>query len=83
MGLDLWRGISVPKGTPKAVIAKLQDAIKKTVESPEFIEAGKKIGFTPAYQPSDAFTKMIAADDAGLAVVMKDLGLKKDGDPKK
>ena len=57
VGLDLWRGISVPKGTPKAVIAKLQDAIKKTVESPEFKEAGKKIGFTPAYQPSDAFTR--------------------------
>lgn len=83
VGLDLWRGIAVPKGTPKAVIAKLQDAIKKTVESKEFIEAGKKIGFTPAYQPSDTFTKMIAADDANLAVVMKDLGLKKDGDPKK
>jgi tripartite-type tricarboxylate transporter receptor subunit TctC len=83
VGLDLWRGISVPKGTPKAVIAKLQDAIKKTVESPEFIAAGKKIGFTPAYQPADAFTKMIAADDAGLAVVMKDLGLKKSADTKK
>ena len=52
------------------------------MKSPEFIEAGKKIGFTPAYQPSDAFTKMIAADDAGLALVMKDLGLKKYGDPK-
>jgi tripartite-type tricarboxylate transporter receptor subunit TctC len=77
VGLDLWRGISVPKGTPKAVITKLQDAIKKTVESPEFIEAGKKIGFTPAYQPSDAFTKMIAADDTNLAAVMKDIGLKK------
>ena len=56
---------------------------RKRLKSPEFIEAGKKIGFTPAYQPSDAFTKMIAADDAGLALVMKDLGLKKDGDPKK
>ena len=71
--LGLWRGISVPKGTPKAVIAKLQDAIKKTVESPEFKEAGQKIGFTPAYQPSDAFTKMIAEDDARLAVVIKQI----------
>ena len=52
VGMDLWRGIAVPKGTPKAVITKLQDAIKKTVESPEFKEAGKKIGFTPAYQPA-------------------------------
>ncbi len=77
VGLDLWRGIAVPKGTPKAVIAKLQDAIKKTVESPEFKEAGKKIGFTPAYQPADAFGKMIAEDDARLAAVMKEIGIKK------
>jgi tripartite-type tricarboxylate transporter receptor subunit TctC len=77
VGLDLWRGIGVPKGTPKAVIAKLQDAVKKTVESAEFKESGNKIGFTPAYQPADAFGKMIAEDDARLAVVMKEIGLKK------
>jgi tripartite-type tricarboxylate transporter receptor subunit TctC len=71
--MALWRGISVPKGTPKAVIAKLQDAIKKTVESPEFAEAGKKIGFTPAYQPSDAFTKTIADDDRHIAAVIKEI----------
>jgi tripartite-type tricarboxylate transporter receptor subunit TctC len=79
VGLDLWRGIAVPKGTPKAVVAKLQDAVKKTVESAEFKEAGTKIGFTPAYQPSDQFTKMIADDDAKLAVVIKEL---KQGDEK-
>jgi tripartite-type tricarboxylate transporter receptor subunit TctC len=76
----LWRGISAPKGTPKAVITKLQDAIKKTVESPEFKDAGQKIGFTPAYQPSDAFTKTIAEDDKRLAVIIKEI---KDSEPKK
>src|SRR5215470_11993164 len=40
VALDMWRGVAVPKGTPKPVIAKLQDAIKKTVESKEFVEAG-------------------------------------------
>jgi tripartite-type tricarboxylate transporter receptor subunit TctC len=77
VGMDLWRGISAPKGTPKAVIAKLQDAIKKTVESAEFKEAGKNIGFTPAYMPSDAFRKMIAEDDAQTAAIMKEIGIKK------
>jgi tripartite-type tricarboxylate transporter receptor subunit TctC len=71
--LGLWRGISVPKGTPKAVIARLEDAVKKAVESPEFKEAGQKIGFTPAFQPSDAFNKMIAEDDARLAAVIKEI----------
>jgi tripartite-type tricarboxylate transporter receptor subunit TctC len=71
--MGLWRGVSAPKGTPKAVIAKLQDAIKKTVESPEFKEAGQKIGFTPAYQGSEAFTKTIAADDKHIATVIKEI----------
>ncbi len=71
--MGLWRGISAPKGTPKAVIAKLQDAIKKTVESPEFKEAGQKIGFTPAYQGSEAFTKTIAEDDKYTATVIKQI----------
>jgi tripartite-type tricarboxylate transporter receptor subunit TctC len=71
--MPLWRGISAPKGTPKAVIAKLQDAVKKAVESPEFKEAGTKIGFTPAYQPSDAFAKTIAEDDKRTAAVIKEI----------
>ena len=77
VSLDLWRGIAVPKGTPAPVIAKLQDAIKKTVESPEFQAAGKNVGFTPAYLPADAFGKLIADDDKRLAEVMKEIGLKK------
>src|SRR5262245_63114251 len=71
--MPLWRGVAAPKGTPKAVIAKLQDAIKKTVESSEFKEAGQKIGFTPAYQPSETFTKMIAEEDKRTAAIIKEI----------
>jgi tripartite-type tricarboxylate transporter receptor subunit TctC len=77
LALDMWRGIAVPKGTPAAVVAKLQDAIKQTVESPEFEAAGKNMGFTPAYLPADAFGHVIAEDDKRLAHVMKQIGLKK------
>ena len=77
VSLDMWRGIAVPKGTPKPVITRLQDAIKKTVESKEFDEAGKNLGFTPAYLPADAFGKVIASDDERLADVMKQIGMKK------
>jgi tripartite-type tricarboxylate transporter receptor subunit TctC len=73
----MWRGIAVPKGTPKPVVAKLQDAIKRTVESQQFQDAGKNLGFVPAYLPADDFGKLIASDDAKLTDVMADLGLKK------
>jgi tripartite-type tricarboxylate transporter receptor subunit TctC len=77
VALDMWRGIAVPEGTPKAVIAKLQEAIKESVESPAFADAGKTIGFTPAYLSSEDFGALIAKDDEKLAQVMGELGLKK------
>ncbi len=77
VALDMWRGIAVPEGTPKPVIAALQNAIKQSVESQGFKEAGTQIGFTPAYLPADDFGQLIASDDAKLAQVMADLGLKK------
>jgi len=77
VALDMWRGIAVPKGTPKPIIVKLQDSIKHTVEAASFADAGKAIGFKPAYLPADDFGKLIAGDDERLAQVMGDLGLKK------
>ena len=77
VALDMWRGVAVPRGTPKPVIARLQDAIKRTVDSQPFKDAGKAIGFTPAYLSADEFERLIANDDAKLAQLMTDLGLKK------
>jgi tripartite-type tricarboxylate transporter receptor subunit TctC len=47
------------------------------VQSPAFAGAGKTIGFTPAYLPAEDFGALIASDDAKLAQVMAELGLKK------
>jgi tripartite-type tricarboxylate transporter receptor subunit TctC len=77
VALDMWRGIAVPTGTPKPVVAKLQDAIKQAVESESFKEAGKTMGFVPAYLPAQDFSKLIASDDTKLAELMDELGLKK------
>jgi tripartite-type tricarboxylate transporter receptor subunit TctC len=77
VALDMWRGIAVPAGTPKPVIAKLQDAVRQSVETAAFQDAGKSIGFIPAYLPSQDFEKLIAGDDVKLAALMDQLGLKK------
>lgn len=75
--LDMWRGIAVPAGTPKAIVDRLQDAVREAVQSPSFATAGTTIGFVPAYLPAQDFGKLIAADDARLAQMMDGLGLKK------
>jgi len=77
VSLEAWRGIATPKGTPKQVIATLDAAIKKTVESPEFAQASERLGVRPAYLPADAFGRRIAREDAELAKLMEIVGLKK------
>jgi tripartite-type tricarboxylate transporter receptor subunit TctC len=77
VALDMWRGIAVPKGTPQPVVARLEDAVRRTVESPEFAAAGHDIGFTPAFLPAAEFGKLIAGDDVRLDRVMAELGLRK------
>ncbi len=75
--LDMWRGIAAPKDTPADVVAKLQKAIEETVASPEFSEAGKTVGFRPAFMPANDFGILIASDDKKLGDVMSQLGMKK------
>ena len=75
---ELWRGIAVPKGTPRAVIAALEDAVRKTVASPEFAKSSERLSVTPAFLPASEFGKVIAKEDAEIAQVMQVLGLKKN-----
>jgi tripartite-type tricarboxylate transporter receptor subunit TctC len=77
VSLEAWRGIAVPKGTPQPVIDALEAAVKKTVESKEFIAGCERIGARPAYAGAKEFGQIIAAEDAELAKLMKLVGLKK------
>jgi tripartite-type tricarboxylate transporter receptor subunit TctC len=74
---EAWRGIAVPKGTPRPVIAKLADAIRKTVASPEFVLASERLSVALAFLPAGEFGKLIAQEDAELAQIIQALGLKK------
>ncbi len=78
-GLDIqmWRGLAAPAGTPDEVIQSLESAAAAAVESAEFQEAAKNIGFKTAYLPAAEFGEVIAADDASISELMTNLGLKK------
>ncbi len=77
VALELWRGIAVPKGTPKPVIAALESAIRKTVASKEFVEGCKKLGARPAFLSASEFGKVVAKEDVEIAKLMAILGMKK------
>ena len=77
VALEAWRGIAAPKGTPKGIVATLEAAIKKTVESPDFIAGCERLGARPAFMGSDDFGRLIAKEDTELAKLMGIIGLKK------
>jgi tripartite-type tricarboxylate transporter receptor subunit TctC len=78
LSAELWRGVAVPKGTPPRIITRLEDAIRKTVASPEFTRATEKLMVAPAFLPAAEFGKMIAMEDAEIGRTVKALGIKQD-----
>jgi tripartite-type tricarboxylate transporter receptor subunit TctC len=77
VSLEAWRGIAVPRGTPRAVIAQLEGAIRQTVASAEFVKGSENLGVRPAFLPAAEFGELIAREDAALARLMQVIGLKK------
>lgn len=72
---ELWRGVAVPKGTPRRVVARIEDAVRKTATSAEFAQTAERLLVTPAFLPAAEFGTLIAREDAEVARMVKALGL--------
>jgi len=77
VSVEAWRGVAVPRGTPAPVVAALETAIRKTVDSPDFARACEQLGIRPAYMSAAEFGSLIASEDAELSTLMQQIGLKK------
>ncbi|MGZ5034654.1 MAG: tripartite tricarboxylate transporter substrate-binding protein, partial [Usitatibacter sp.] len=77
VSLEAWRGIAVPHGTPRPVIAALEAAIRRTVESAEFAKGSENLGVRPAFLPANEFGQQIAREDGEAANLMLLIGLKR------
>jgi len=72
---DLWRGIVMSKGTPSAVVTRMEEVLGKVVNSFEFRLLGEKAGFQLIFLFSEAFSKSVAMEDAIIVKVMIKVGL--------
>ncbi|MGE0766317.1 MAG: Bug family tripartite tricarboxylate transporter substrate binding protein [Hyphomicrobiaceae bacterium] len=68
----------VKAGTSPAIVAKLHDAVKKTLEDPRYIEVAAKAKIPIDYGDAGAIAKDIAAERTAVAAALKDLGMWKD-----
>lgn len=69
-----WTGVIAPAGVPRPITDKLNAAINRAIFSPTFKERFSKIGDEPAGGTPEDFAKVIAADSAKWADVVKRSG---------
>ena len=77
LAYDQWRGFAGPKGLPKNVVDKLSAALKKVVESKEWVEFAASVGSTPHYRDTAAFGSFVAEMDRVTKEIAADAGLGK------
>lgn len=74
----IWLGLMAPKGTPPAIVAKLNAEVGRIVGNPETATAWKAQGATPMVMGVPEFTRYINDDIAKWAHIVKVSGAKVD-----
>jgi tripartite-type tricarboxylate transporter receptor subunit TctC len=74
----IWLGVVAPKGTPPAVVNRLNAEIGKIVNNAEVRAEWAKQGASPMTMPPDEFSRYVAADIAKWEKVIKVSGAKPD-----
>jgi tripartite-type tricarboxylate transporter receptor subunit TctC len=75
--MPFWESIVVPAGTPPEVIAKLNDAIKKSFENPAIQKKIKDSGLDISYMDTEGIAKLRAESDQKVKGMVEALGLQK------
>lgn len=73
--LDLFRGVSVPKGTPAAIKAKLYDAMVKVSKTKAMKNLSARTGLAIKLRNSAEFTKYLYGRDKQIKQILKKAGL--------
>jgi tripartite-type tricarboxylate transporter receptor subunit TctC len=74
----IWLGLMAPKGTPPAVVNRLNEAVSKIVGQPEVQQAWAKQGAVPLVMNAQAFDKYIQDDIQKWAKVIQSAHIKAD-----
>lgn len=70
------RGIIAPKGTPHDVKAKIANAVKAALETPDIKAYYKESSLLAAFQGPAEFTEQAKKEDQTTKALMKELGIK-------
>ena len=74
----IWLGLMAPKGTPKAIVDRLNEAVSKIAVQPDVKQLWTKQGAVAMVMSPDAFDKYTRDDIAKWEKVIKTAGIKAD-----
>lgn len=74
----IWLGLLAPKGTPIAIVNRLNEAVSKIVSQPDVQQAWARQGATAMVMNAQAFDKYVRDDVAKWAKVIKAANIKAD-----
>lgn len=80
LGLDItinhWRGVFGPADMPDDAVAWWRDALKRGVDSDEFVGQAEALGINPAYMPGDEWLEtVIMPEEEESRAVLEKVGL--------
>lgn len=73
-----WHGVIAPKGTPRAIIDKLNSEINKAIKDPDFAKRIALDGLEPAGGTPEVFETLLKREVAEWAEVVKAANVKAD-----
>ena len=71
-----WHSVQAPRGTPAAIVAKLNQAIVSAIRTPEFRERFVALGTEPIGSSSEQLRAQIAQEVPRWERVLGGLGLR-------
>ena len=71
-----WSGLSVPKGTPQAIVDKIEAALTSAMQSPAIRQRMESVGFVVPVQGSKAYTQFVKSELEGWSKVISTAGIK-------
>lgn len=74
----IWLGIMAPKGTPQAIVDKLNAEIRKAVDSPDIKASWEKQGAVGMSMSPEEFDKFLRADIEKWAKIVQISGARQD-----
>lgn len=75
---DSWLGLLAPKGTPDAVVQRINQAVQKVLAKPEVQQRLERVGVEAGTLPSAQFQKLLDADFVSVGQIVKAAGIQLD-----